>query len=682
MYRREFLKKAVALPGALALSPTPAHANTRSGNAASVSKPSAIGYIRESIPDFEIPGYAGETYRDRIPDTLDIAERSRLGINAITAITDPAADYEIYGASDFFRNPATMMHDFNDWVQNQEGFMEALPLLRLATGDSLNSEVDPAWMRGTLRSIGPDGLLYIPLTGRQWGRLHADGVNPVWTSAGNTTSFKDSTVTQFANVSTCQRMIGTMTIYYLRDKNAIWKNTNQRMIARLNQLAIDRGDYCYFAAGSFEPNAKVNPQSPMPTGSLWGVSWNTRLIQGLAQYYRATQDEQAVRLAQKLTNYARRHSEVFDSEGRWLLDPEFRGKQGFPDFAVPDWVRAKYGREGLRFGGHGHGHLIALLSLVDFGEAVRDRELLQFCKSSFEWSRNPGADYGVSTVVGWFPEFYVPGYPSADADPQGDMIGIALKLSDAGVGDYWDDIDRWVRNQFAEQQLTQLTSVKALSQRSKTKPVAWNESADRVAEKSLGGYGSSVSGNDWALGLASTGIAQCCTGTCTRTLYYVWNRMLEYDNAELRVHLLINRASPWADVYSYIPYQGRVDLKIKHDCRNVRLRAPEWIGVSSPELFARVNGRSQQVTWQKRYVDLGTVKRGDRISVTFPIPERTVRERIGPVTYTLVLRGNTVVSIDPKGSNVPLYQDRNRYRSEQTAWKEVTRFVSSENILW
>ena len=33
------------------------------------------------------------------------------------------------------------------------------------------------------------------------------------------------------------------------------------------------------------------------------------------------------------------------------------------------------------------------------------------------------------------------------------MVALALRLSRAGAGDYRDDVDRWIRNQFAEAQL-------------------------------------------------------------------------------------------------------------------------------------------------------------------------------------------------------------------------------------
>jgi len=95
-----------------------------------------------------------------------------------------------------------------------------------------------------------------------------------------------------------------------------------------------------------------------------------------------------------------------------------------------------------------------------------------------------------------------------------------------------------------------------------------------------------------------------------------------------------------------------------------------------------VNGAARSLGWEGRYVEGGAVKAGDRVALTFPISERTVKEKIGPVTYTLIVKGNTVVSIDPRGKNVPLYQDRERYRNPETRWLQVSRFVPEESIAW
>jgi hypothetical protein len=643
-----------------------------------------VEYIRKQIPAFKTPPLRGQSYQDEVPDTLDIAERARLGIHALTSMPDPDADYEIYWAVDFFRNPPAMSHAWDDWIQYQEGFLEALPLLRLATGDDLNSHVDAAWMATTLKSIGPDGLFYIPLRGRPWALLNAaQGLDPVWRPGKVTTHSRDSTVTQFTNASVFARMIGAMTIYYLRDRNPMWKATIERMINRLSALAIPRQDYCYFAPGIFEPNANASSNAPIPTGSLWGVSWNTRLIQGLAQYYAISGYEPARMLAHKLTLYTRFHGQIFDEKGQWLLDPEFSGPMPYPDVEISEVTAKEYSRSGMRLGGHGPGHLIGLLSMLECAVVLNDRELLQFSKGCFEWATDRRAEYGVSTLVGWFPELFVPGYPAAD-DPPVQMVAIALKLTATGLADYWDDIDRWVRNHVAEQQLTpaKLDDLQRLSARSPHKPVQWNETADQVAERNTGGFSSGVSGNDWALGRTTHGMTQCCTGNGARALYYIWEHMLQQKDGQLQINLLLNRASRWADVYSYIPYEGRIDLKIKEECRSVRVRAPQWVQSRSPQMSCKVNGEQRALGWEGRCVGIGAVRSGDHVTLSFPIAERTVKEQIGPATYSLVVKGTTVVSIDPPGENVPLYKDRTKYRSSEPRWLKVNRFIPDESIAW
>ena len=226
-----------------------------------------IRYIRDSAPEFHIPPYRGERYEDTVPDTLDIAERAKLGIHLLTAIADPRAGYEVYWSANFLRNPPIMSHDSNDWVQNCAGMMEALPLLRLATGSSLNDHVDPVWMSGVLRSIGPDGLIYLPQKECPWARMYVwlPNVNPVWSPSGQKLTIADSSIEQIANSLTCQRIISTMTVYYLRDGNPMWKDAIEKMIQRLAAVAVVQDDYAYMPAGSVEPGADFGP-GPMPVG--------------------------------------------------------------------------------------------------------------------------------------------------------------------------------------------------------------------------------------------------------------------------------------------------------------------------------------------------------------------------------------------------------------------------------
>jgi hypothetical protein len=666
MRRRAFLKNSLLTCGGLAL-PTKVQ-----GKGTVKGKPYPrlhVQYIREKIAPFEIPPYRGQSYEDRIPDTLDIAEQAKLAIHAVTSIADPIADDEIFWLADFSRNPPVLVHNFNDWVQNQEGLMEALPLLRLATGSDLNAQVDPVWMSTTLKSIGPDGLFYYPLNGRPWSRLDADGVNPVWRDNGTTTTFQDPSVSQFASAATCARIVSTMTVYYLRDRNPIWKTTIEKVIRRLSDVAITKDDYCYFPAGSFEPNAKVDVQAEIPVGTGWSVTWNTRLIQGLMQYYSVTGYEPARELAAKVNRFSRYHMGAYDAEtGAWLLESEIRGRRKWGPYDV----------EGLKFGGEGSGHGVGLISMLEYGMVTGDRETLDFVKASYEWAKNPGSEYGVSSLVGWFPTWYLPGYEGCETCTVAYMLGIAVKLSEAGKGDYWDEIDRWVRNYFSAAQLKEFDWIYSLTEGESRKPVAANETRERVPERSIGAWPAGANGNDWGVPI----ITHCCTGNAARAVYYVLEHMVDYREGGLRVNLLLNRASRWADVYSYIPYQGRVEVKMKEACASLQVRAPEWAEAQSPHVVCNFNGKSRSLRWEGRYVDVGAVTAGGVVSVTFPLPERTLRENIGPVNYTLILKGNTVVSIAPTGQTGAFYQDRDKYRGGKLQWRKVKRFVPEEEIHW
>jgi hypothetical protein len=620
-----------------------------------------IVYVREDIPSISIKPYKGETYEDMIPDTLDIAERAELAINVLTCATNPNADYEQYFAVDFASNPTIMYNKFDDWCGTK--YMEALPLLRIINGSTYNDNVDRVWMDVTLKSIGQDGLYYIPLEGRPWSREYLQWANYIARADGSLTTITDANVTQFAHPQPVFRMISTITGYYLRGGNPVWKETNERMIVRLLELAIHKDDYCYFPAMAYEPNAKFNPNSPEAAEpkEITGGEINGR-FQGVAQFYKVTGYEPARELAEKLTRFMRYHNDYWAEDGEFIAERHF------------------------------HAHTIYLLSMLEHALAVDDKELMDFVRRSYEWAKTPEA--GSSSLIGFFPEIARPDYKSCEGCEIGDMIALALKLTDGGAGDYYEDAERWTRNHFAESQLTKTDWLYRVAQKyPEISEAPYNASTYRVPERNIGGFAGWSSGNDfWIQG---PGFMHCCTGNCTRTIYYIWEaiheviaerseHILDYKDGHLRVNMLLNRASQWADVHSYIPYEGQVNIKMKKSCKSLLVHAPEWIKTGSEQLVAMVNGKPLQFSWEGRYVNLGEVERDAKVSIKFPITERTVKETIGTVDYTLILKGNTVVFIEPPGKNCPLYQ-REHYReklrgTKQSRWRKVKRFVSLEQL--
>ena len=267
------------------------------------------------------------------------------------------------------------------------------------------------------------------------------------------------------------------------------------------------------------------------------------------------------------------------------------------------------------------------------------------------------------------------------------MIALGLKLTDNGLGDYWDDVDRWVRNMFAEGQLTRsewISHLHLAADPDKTDEadvpeslIGFNETTERVGERNIGAFAGYPKANDWWPG-SGMGTMHCCTGNGTRAIYYVWDHILTHQDGKLRVNLLLNRASPWTDVDSHIPYTGQVDVKIKQPL-DLSIRIPEW--VKPAEARVQVDGADRKVRRNGRYAELGEVKPGQVATVTFPIAERTDTVWIEKEKYTLVRKGNDVVAIDPPGRSCPLYQ-RDHFRQESTRWRKIQRFVSDECICW
>ena len=619
-----------------------------------------IGYISNEIPKFDPPNYEGERYERMVPDTLDVAERADYAIHFLTNVVDPDADYEIYFSVALNCNPAVMWHDMNG-ANIQPKFMEALPLLRSITGNRSNKVVDDAWAKSLLRSQGSDGFIYAPVQGRPWER-YASG--PGW-DVGDDGS--DQVGYLYANGI----LIAVMSLYYLQTGDEIWKQRTHRLIDRFAQFLVYEDDYAYNPIFTANPGAAISKDSPIldpnceiEAGGTVSGWW----VQSLTQAYHATGYEPALDLAGKLAVYLMKHSGSYDDQARFL---------GMP---------------------HTHHHLKPLIGLLEYGLTANNREMIEFARQGYEYARSCGAP-----SIG-----YYPGIPGPDATydyatiqefsrgiaegcTEGDFVAIAAKLSGSGVADYWDDLDRCVRNHFFESQMLTSDWVAETTKgfppptiyENWDEPDAWEKpnlttTADRVAERHVGTFASWGVPNDFWDG-RGRGLMHCCAGNETRAIYYLWENILDYSDGTLRINLLLNRASPWADLDSHIPYEGRVDLTIKRSC-NLEVRIPEW--VKPAETVCTVNGEVRTLGWNGRYARVGSVGPDDAVTLTFPISERTVKETIDGTEYTMIIRGNDVVYMDPPGKNYPFYQRKGHYREGQARWIERRRFLPSEPVHW
>ena len=152
----------------------------------------------------------------------------------------------------------------------------------------------------------------------------------------------------------------------------------------------------------------------------------------------------------------------------------------------------------------------------------------------------------------------------------------------------------------------------------------------------------------------------------------------------------MNRASPWADIDSFIPYQGKVVVRLKTAFENLLVRVPEWTDWNA--VSCRVNDSNCEHGWSdypRGYVAIGRVQQGDRVVVEFPMKEWVVAKEI-PVSPNVsptkrkeckvTLKGNTVISISENISYPIALQQK--YRAERADTRKVARFVYRDRFVW
>ena len=600
-----------------------------------------------------------------VPDTYDVQERARLVIHALTESTDPLADYEPYYCAHFRTNPPVMVH--SSWHGATFGkFIEAVALARIISGSDQNAHIEQKWMEVALKCQGADGLFYTPTRGRPWhywevsiGQHNRE--SPIGTAKVET----DQLLSPFGN----GRMLSTFSLYAMRDGGPLWRNATRRMVDGLIELANERGDIAFFWPYIDLATKESPPDDVDPSHS--GIDGYSHVVHGMVHAHRLLNYEPGLELAQKFVTYMRRY--FFEPDGSFLCGP------GNPAKA------------------HFHCHSNALLSMLQFGRAVADDELIEFVATAYERAKKYVQNYRwedlrtVSTpganLLGYFPELVNSDeWEGSELCEVSDMIGLALKMSEAGIADCWDDADRWIRNMFAEGQLLSTDWIYNLPTAGLVNPrpqalapsfVDSYSTTEHVPERNLGAFAGWPAANDWFVGNGS-GIMHCCTVNSARALYWIWDGCVRYNSGQFRVNLLLNRTSPWADIDSHIPYKGQVDVKVKKRI-DLSIRIPEW--VKSNEAICKVNNKSHQLSWGGRFALIGNVMPDDVVSLHFPISERDEVVHVEKQRFNLVIKGNDVVSIDPPGRYGPLYQ-RIHYRSDATRWRETQRFLSEEQFRW
>jgi hypothetical protein len=484
-------------------------------------------------------------------------------------------------------------------------------------------------------------------------------------------------------------MLRAIMVWWQLEADPVLERQCRELVRGMRRVAIDREDYCYYPekGGWGEPTTyprsgwlnteEARNETEGVEGSMTG--YHAHPLYAASIWYRLTGDPVALDLAGRLARYC--------------MQPKFWG--GLPD---PDRERSlakglgshiaaqlpgpayTAGAELGHWYSHFHARATVLRGLLEYARAIHDERILEFVRRSYEYTLTQGIPR-----LGW-----INCYPGAtnlvEGCALGDLTALGIRLSDAGAGDYWDDVDAVVRNHLVEQQVTNpelLERVVAASASNLIDEPRYPglRNTQDVIQRTLGIF----FGTSLPASVPSPWSMLCCTGNGTQGLYYAWEGALREQGEKAEVNLFLNRAGRLLDVESWLPYEGQVVLRNKA-ARRIAVRVPAWI--DRRDIQAEVSGQAASLDWIGNRLLFDALKPTDVISFKFPIKESQARYTINANSdqekvYTCTFRGNTCVELSPQDelpTSYPLYQ-RNHLRSNQTPIKRTTRIVADRVVI-
>jgi hypothetical protein len=610
---------------------------------------------------------AGKRYSVQAPDTLELTDRAELTLNALGGSIDQKL-MTMYGVVQYCCRRPHQSHWASAETLLDPKFAESFALMRTMCGKDTYADLEDKYRVEILSRI--DGGLY-------W-----DKVNPArpWRNSYAPTFYGEGKNEDFCTLPGTGRLARTMMIWdELAGRPANEDQTGQ-LISGMLRIAVKKDDYCYYPekGGWGEPCAYPRSgwlntdeaKSDTEGGEGAITAMHGHQLYAAANWYASSGQGDALELARRLAKFCMLPK-------FWGGVPNPAGKQdnmvGHVVSCLPDPPFCA-GQEQAHWHSHFHARAIALRGILEYGRLMEDERALEFVRRGYEFSLGQGI-----AKMGWI-NCYPAAMNACEGCALGDLVALGIRLSDAGVGDYWDDVDAVVRNQLIEQQYTRGDILEQIAARQTADNLKEEDirsgkvSFDNVIARTLGSFG--VGG---PTSMAKPWAMHCCTSNASQGLYYAWEGIVREEADTAQVNLLLNRAGRLLDIDSYLPYEGKVVIRNK-SARRIAVRIPSWAW--RRELRLDVSGRPRLAQWVGNYVILEALTPGDVITITFALRESKASYTVNANSpaqqvYTCVLRGSTVVDISPRDdspTSYPLYE-RKALRREAAPMKAVERFV-------
>ncbi|MDD2375008.1 MAG: hypothetical protein PHQ55_07890 [Eubacteriales bacterium] len=553
-----------------------------------------------------------------IPDTLNLADRAYISLNAMIGVADEDKNYIPFFSGYFASEPAWMSHGNWDYGSSHGRLIDSMALVRAMTGTEDGLFIEGKYKENFLSFFHENGLSYRENTFTEEFIKSCDA--PFQRSA--------SMIDQ-------RSVILGLTTWFLDTQDELAKAYADRHVAALKRIARKERESWYYPASEYTEkgwpsfDAVVTRLCPDPC-AMWG-----RQVNPLIRYYQHTGNNDALELCENFAANIVYRSGAFGEDGSWNAGLGYRN-------------------------GHFHTRMGTLAALARFAEYTSDLKLLNWVKKCYDWG------LGKCTTFGWTP---------GDLEDQGyehetctlvDAIGTAISLARAGFTEYWGVAERFLRNQLTEAQLIDTSWISQSD--SKENDIPGEKTYYQVADRLRGAFAGYSAPNDFVYsGQKGRGhimdVQTCCVASGARGLYNGWLHIVTEERDRVYVNMLLNRKSEQVEVRSFLPHEGRVDVIAAKDIAELCIRIPEHVPYGAVTVKRVIDGNEVEISgrnlpWIKKcFVKLQNVRCDEIVSISFEVAKRKTVETAVDDSFEVEWAGDTVINIAPAGIYYPLYNN-------------------------
>ncbi len=489
--------------------------------------------------------------------------------------------------------------------------------MREMSGSKDGKDVELGLRKRVLGYIREDGLAWVPpghyMEGEVYrGETPKDFVGSTWATA---------------------KIIRSLSETYQRTNDRAAIAQARKMFLALKRLASWKDGVAYYEGGSggWKDGQWIKKQQP------------TAAVEQLVRYWEVSGDEEALDFANALTEGLIASPQLLPNQRGAVIHPTGE------------------------FSGHMHATLHGVWGVAHLGAVTNNARYVEWAKAVYDYANAHSVGTGWVSAALWD----LPVRLLSETCATSDLVSLAAWIARAGYPEYWDHVERYVRNYLAQSQFF-LTTEYVNMYRASNQGVS-----DQLVEAGLrrmkdfeGGFVGNPAPNTWMNSLPSAeevkkgngqriNIFGCCVPEGMRALHTAWSMGTTVNNRTTAVNLSFNRTTAEAEVVSYLPQAGRISVIAGRD-GDFLVRTPSWTRREGVAAF--VNGSKVELSWggpSLAYVKFPNVRKGTELTITFPVIEFRQDADLAyagrpDLKFTLHWRGGNVGKISPEGKELQI----------------------------